>query len=90
MGLPADNAKGYDDNSPINHVDKLKGRFLLIHGMADDNVHLQNSTEMVNALIKANKQFEQFFYPDKNHGIHGGNTRVHLYDLMTDFIVRNL
>ena len=53
-----ENAKGYDDNSPINHVQKLKGKYLLIHGMADDNVHFQNSADMVSALVKANKQFD--------------------------------
>jgi dipeptidyl-peptidase-4 len=90
MGLPKDNADGYDDNSPINHVDKLKGNYLLIHGTADDNVHYQNAAEMINALVKANKQFDQFSYPDKNHGIYGGTTRMHLYDLMTDWIMENL
>jgi len=90
MGLPQDNASGYDDNSPINHVDKLKGKYLLIHGMADDNVHLQNTAEMINALVKANKPFDLMLYPDKNHGIYGGNTRVHLYEKMTAFILENL
>lgn len=90
MQTPQENPNGYDDNSPINHVDKLKGKYLLIHGTADDNVHFQNSVEMVSALVKANKQFEQFFYPDKNHGIYGGNTRFHLYTKMTSFILENL
>ena len=90
MQTPQENAQGYDDNSPINHVEKLKGNYLLIHGMADDNVHYQNTTEMINALIKANKQFTQFSYPNKNHGISGGNTRLHLYNLMTNFIINNL
>lgn len=90
MQTPQVNAQGYDDNSPINHVEKLKGNYLLIHGMADDNVHYQNTTEMINALIKANKQFTQFSYPNKNHGISGGNTRLHLYNLMTNFIINNL
>jgi dipeptidyl-peptidase-4 len=90
MRTPAENASGYDDNSPINHVDKLKGKYLLIHGTADDNVHVQNAYEMVHALVKANKQFDQFMYPDKNHGIYGGNTRLHLYRLMTDYILENL
>lgn len=90
MGLPQNNGKGYDDNSPINHVEKLKGKYLLIHGLADDNVHYQNTAEMTNALIKAVKPFEQFGYPDKNHGIGGGTTRLHLYEMMTDFLVRNL
>ena len=90
MGLPKDNAAGYDDNSPINHVEKLHGKFLLVHGLADDNVHFQNSAEMVSALVKANKQFDFMAYPDKNHGIYGGNTRVHLYTKMTDFLLEDL
>jgi len=90
MSLPQENASGYDDNSPINHVSKLRGKYLLIHGSADDNVHYQNTMEMVNALVNANKQFDLFVYPDKNHGIYGGNTRLHLYNKMTDFILNNL
>ncbi len=90
MRTPQENASGYDDNSPINHVDSLKGNYLLIHGTADDNVHVQNTYEMVSALVKANKQFDLFIYPDKNHGIYGGNTRLHLYNLMTDYILENL
>ncbi|MBT7480934.1 MAG: S9 family peptidase [Flavobacteriales bacterium] len=90
MRTPQENASGYDDNSPINHVDKLKGSYLLIHGSADDNVHVQNTMEMISALVKANKQFDLFIYPDKNHGIYGGNTRYHLYKKMTDFILDNL
>lgn len=90
MRTPQENAAGYDDNSPINHVDKLKGKYLLIHGTADDNVHVQNTYEMVSALVQANKQFDLFVYPDKNHGIYGGNTRLHLYQMMTDYIIENL
>lgn len=90
MRTPQENASGYDNNSPINHVNKLKGKFLLVHGTADDNVHVQNSYEMVEALIQANKQFDWAMYPDKNHGIYGGNTRLHLYKKMTDFIKENL
>ena len=90
MRTPQENADGYDLNSPINHVDKLKGNYLLIHGTADDNVHYQNSMDLITALIKADKQFEHFAYPNKDHGIYGGNTRLHLYTLMTDFILRKL
>ncbi|MFM7664796.1 MAG: S9 family peptidase, partial [Bacteroidota bacterium] len=90
MRTPKENPTGYDDNSPINHVDKLKGKFLLIHGMADDNVHFQNSADMVTALVKANKQFDFFAYPNKNHGIYGGNTRNHLFSMMYDYILKNL
>lgn len=86
MTTPQENPSGYDENSPINHVDKLKGDFLLIHGSGDDNVHLQNTMRMVEALIQADKQFEWMVYPDKNHGIYGGNTRLHLYKKMTNFI----
>ena len=90
MQTPQENASGYDENSPINHVDKLKGHYLLVHGSADDNVHLQNTMEMISALVNANKQFNLFIYPDKNHGIYGGNTRYHLYKKMTDSILDNL
>lgn len=90
MRTPQENPSGYDDNSPINHVEKLKGNYLLVHGTADDNVHFQNAVDLMTALIKANKQFEQFSYPNKNHSIYGGNTRYHLYTLMTDFILRKL
>nr|WP_315174239.1 S9 family peptidase [uncultured Flavobacterium sp.] len=90
MQTPQENASGYDENSPINHVDKLKGKFLLIHGSGDDNVHVQNSMQMMEALIQANKQFDSQIYPDKNHGIYGGKTRVQLYTKMTNFIKENL
>tara|TARA_R110000751_G_scaffold113854_3_gene213196 strand:+ start:178743 stop:180926 length:2184 start_codon:yes stop_codon:yes gene_type:complete len=90
MTTPQENASGYDNNSPINHVDKLEGDFLLIHGTGDDNVHVQNTMRMVEALVQANKQFEWMIYPDKNHGIYGGNTRLHLYTKMTNFINRTL
>ncbi|MEC5164988.1 dipeptidyl-peptidase-4 [Flavobacterium sp. PL11] len=90
MQTPQENASGYDDNSPINHVDKLKGKFLLIHGSGDDNVHVQNSMQMMQALIQANKQFDSEIYPDNNHGIYGGNTRIQLYNKMTNFIKENL
>jgi dipeptidyl-peptidase 4 len=90
MRTPIENANGYDDNSPINHVEKLKGNYMIIHGTADDNVHFQNMTEMVNALIKHNKQFDSYVYPDRNHGIYGGITRLHLFGKMTDFIEKNL
>ncbi|WP_188051378.1 S9 family peptidase [Flavobacterium sp. GP15] len=90
MTTPQENASGYDQNSPINHVDKLKGKFLLIHGSGDDNVHVQNSMQMMEALIQANKQFDSQIYPDNNHGIYGGNTRIQLYTKMTNYIKENL
>lgn len=90
MTTPQENPSGYDENSPINHVEKLKGAYLLVHGTGDDNVHVQNSMRMIEALVQANKQFDWAIYPDKNHGIYGGNTRLHLYTLMTNFIKENL
>ncbi len=90
MRTPQENPSGYDDNSPINHVKKMKGKYLLVHGTGDDNVHLQNSMDLINALVNANKQFEMQFYPNKNHSIYGGNTRFHLYTRMTEFILKNL
>ena len=90
MRTPAENEGGYDDNSPVNHADKLKGALLLVHGSADDNVHFQNSMEMVNALVAAGKDFDFFAYPNRNHGIYGGNTRLHLFNMMLDFVHENL
>ncbi len=91
MQKPQDNASGYDDNSPISHVSKLKGNFLLIHGSSDDNVHFQNSMDLTTALVAANKQFEQQFYPNSNHGIYTGrNTTFHLYTRMTNFLLEHL
>ena len=89
MQTPEENATGYDDNSPVNHAEKLIGPLLLVHGSADDNVHYQNSMEMVNALVSANKDFDFFAYPDRNHGIYGGNTRLHLFNMMMDFVHEN-
>ncbi|RXR22279.1 S9 family peptidase [Flavobacterium stagni] len=90
MQTPQENASGYDDNSPINHVSKLKGSFLLVHGTADDNVHVQNSMQMIEALVQANKQFDWAIYPDKNHGIYGGKTRIQLFNKLTNFIKEKL
>jgi dipeptidyl-peptidase 4 len=90
MRTPDENPDGYDNNSPINHVSKLKGNYLLIHGGADDNVHSQNSMDLFSALVKADKQFDFMLYPNKNHGIYGGNTRYHLFNKMTHFLYENL
>ncbi len=90
MRKPQENPKGYDDNSPINLVDSLQGRLFLIHGMADDNVHFQNSVEYVDKLVQAGKQFDLFVYPNRNHSIYGGNTRVHLFNMKLDYIYKNL
>lgn len=90
MQTPQENSTGYDDNSPFNYPELLKGKYLLVHGSGDDNVHVQNTMRMIEALVQANKQFDWAIYPDKNHGISGGNTRLHLYTKMTNFIKDNL
>ena len=90
MRTPQENADGYDNNSPINFVDSLKGNYLIVHGTGDDNVHFQNSVEMVNKMVSKNIPFESAYYPNKNHGISGGYTRLHLFNRMTEFILDNL
>jgi dipeptidyl-peptidase 4 len=90
MRTSAENPEGYKQNSPVYFADRLKGKYLLIHGMADDNVHFQNTVEMANALITANKQFDTYYYPNRNHGIYGGNARIHLFTKMTQFILDNI
>ncbi|MBA22685.1 MAG: S9 family peptidase [Flavobacteriales bacterium] len=90
MRTPQENPDGYDLNSPFNYPELLKGDYLLIHGSGDDNVHLQNTMRMVEALVQENKNFEWMIYPDKSHGIYGGNTRLHLYNKMTNFVLTKL
>jgi len=90
MRTPAENPGGYDLNAPEKMAERLQNKFLLIHGTADDNVHFQHAAVLSKELIKANKQFEQAYYPNKNHGISGGTTRLQLYQRMTDFIFREL
>ncbi|GCD79310.1 S9 family peptidase [Schleiferia thermophila] len=90
LRTPRENPSGYDDNSPALFANKLRGKYLIIHGTADDNVHYQNAMYMTERLVQANKDFEMMMYPDKNHGIYGGYTRLHLYRKMTDFILNNL
>ncbi len=88
LGLPQDNPKGYDDNSPVTHADKLTGNYFLIHGTGDDNVHFQIAVAIQNELIKAGKQFRSFYYPDKAHGLRGRHD--HLFEMMTAYIFENL
>lgn len=90
MRTPGENNKGYEDNSPINFAGDIKGKYLLVHGMADDNVHFQNAAEMARALVAKNIPFDEAYYPNKNHGIYGGATREHLYNKMTNFVLENL
>ena len=90
LKTPQENPSGYDNNSPIFFANQLKGNFLLIHGSADDNVHVQNSMAMIESLVQENKTFDWLIYPDKNHGIYGGQTRLHLYTKMTNYILEKL
>ncbi|WP_430973575.1 S9 family peptidase [Sunxiuqinia rutila] len=90
MRTPMENPDGYEDNAPLNHAEDITGHLLLVHGSADDNVHLQNSMEMSEALVQAGVQFDMAIYTNRDHGIYGGNTRMHLYQRMTDFLKRNL
>lgn len=90
MSTPQLNADGYDINSPLSHVDSIQGNYLIIHGTADDNVHFENTVMMVDEMVKKNIDFDSEFYPNKNHGIYGGNTRLHLYRRMTQYILDHL
>lgn len=96
MRTPQENPSGYDDNSPINFVDKMKGNYLLCHGSGDDNVHFQNAMELIKALVSEGKQFDLMVYPDKNHSIYGTydkdgiDVRMHLFEKINDFLFENL
>ena len=92
MRTPQENPQGYDETAPLNFTDKIKGRYLIIHGTADDNVHFQNSVQMIKALVKSNIDFESAYYPNKNHGIRGteDNTTYHVWNKITNWLYKNL
>ena len=90
MRTPQENAKGYDENAPLNFTDRIKGNFLIIHGTGDDNVHFQNSVAMVDALIKNKIQFESFYYPNKNHSIPSSDAAYHLWTMISNWLFENL
>lgn len=90
MRTPQQNPDGYDDNSPLNHADKIKGHLLIMHGTADDNVHVQNTYEFCEKMVQAGVQFDMAIYLNRNHGIHGGNTSMHRYIKMTDYLNTHL
>jgi dipeptidyl-peptidase-4 len=90
MRKPLENPDGYDQNSPLFFADKLQGKLLLVHGMADDNVHVQNTLELSERLVQAGKQFDQMLYVNRNHGIYGGNTRMHLFTMIENYLRENL
>jgi dipeptidyl-peptidase-4 len=90
MRTPGENPDGYKEGSPLNYADEVKGHYLVVAGTGDDNVHFQNTVEFVHALEKAEKPFSLMIFPDKNHGIYGGNTRHYLFTRLTDYIMNNL
>ena len=91
MGLPDDNAEGFEQGSPITHAAGLEGNLLLVHGTADDNVHYQNAEQLVDKLIALNKTFTFMMYPDRSHSIdEKANTRRHLFTLMTNYLHEHL
>ena len=90
MRTPQENPEGYDDNSPLSHAGDIKGRLLIVHGSADDNVHAQNTFEFTEKMVQAGVQFDMAIYTNRNHGIRGGNTTIHLYTKMTNFLKEQL
>ena len=91
MRTEKENPEGYAENSPVYFADRLKGNYLIVHGQADDNVHFQHTTEMVNQLVQRNKDFDMLFYPNNNHGIYSGQyIRLHLYKQMTEFVMNKI
>ena len=90
MRTPQENFKGYEATSPLLKVNDLQGKLLLVHGTADDNVHFMQTMEYAEALVQAGKQFQMQVYKDRNHSIFGGNTRLHLYTRMSEYLFDNL
>ncbi|MDW3208690.1 MAG: S9 family peptidase [Reichenbachiella sp.] len=87
---PQDNPEGYNEYSIVRNAGKLRSKYLLIHGTGDDNVHFQNAIALQNELINQGKQFQSFYYPDKDHSLTGTKTKMHLYSMMTNFLLENL
>lgn len=90
MRTPQENPEGYKQGAPLNYADKLRGNLLIVHGTADDNVHSQNTTQMISKLLEAGKQFDMRLYPNRTHSIAGRGTRVNLYGLLTEWLKKNL
>lgn len=90
MQTPKMNSMGYKKGAPMNYADQIEGDYLLVHGTSDDNVHFQNTVQFVDKLVEAGVQFETMFYPNRTHGIYGGNTRKHLFKKLNNFILENL
>ena len=89
MRTPKENAKGYDDNA-MSRAHNLHGALLICHGLADDNVHPQNTFEYAESLVQADKDFKELYYTNRNHSIYGGNTRNHLLRQITNFFKEQL
>jgi dipeptidyl-peptidase-4 len=90
MRKPSENPDGYDDNSPISNPEGITGNLLIIHGTADDNVHAQNTYEFAEALVQAGIPFDMHLYTNRNHGLYGGNTRMHLYRKIFNYFENHL
>jgi dipeptidyl-peptidase-4 len=90
MRSPQENAAGYDENAPLSHAGDIKGRLLIVHGSADDNVHVQNTYEFTEKMVQEGVQFDMAIYTNRDHGIRGGNTSMHLYTKMTNFLKDHL
>lgn len=90
MQTPQMNPEGYEKGAPLTYADQITGDYLLVHGTGDDNVHFQNAVRMVNKLVEEDISFETMYYPNRSHGIYGGNTRKHLYEMLNRFIIENL
>ena len=90
MGLPKDNEEGYRKSSPLNFAANLHGNLLEVHGTSDDNVHMQNTIQMINAFINSGKQFELMMYPGKTHGIAGYAARIHLFHMIENHFEQTL
>jgi dipeptidyl-peptidase-4 len=90
MRTPVENPDGYEKGAPLTYADRLEGSLLLVHGTGDDNVHPQNTLQLVDRLITANKQFELRLYPNRTHSIAGPGIRTNLYTMLTDYLKRTL
>lgn len=90
MRTPKENPEGYRQSSVLTHAQNLKGQLLVIHGSADDNVHVQNTMDLSTRLVEADIPFDMAIYTDKDHSIRGGNTSLHLYKKMMNYLIKNL
>jgi len=90
MGLPQEEKEAYDKTSCVKAAANLSGRLLLVHGTADDNVHIQNSEQLIQALIEAGKPYDLWIYPQKTHSLRGGKTQLHLFRSMTEYLKEHL